>query len=508
MSFLCSNAAVIAVAAVVSLMGWLFGGTRGDLLIPVVPWLFVFMLEVVFCFPQRHRYETTYEARERVWHDMKRDPLVWLALGFLLLLLVPFVNSGLCVDCDRVAIRAGADPAPPVPFLPYCVSRRDHLNVVLWFATALPLMVAVKHGLVRRGKRLVLRLIVWNGLALAVLGFVQHAMEAPGPLWVGMKGIVYAPTDFFSTFGYSNMAGDYFTMLLGVSVALWRDCCEQYRQHGAELEKDGTPAKTRHTFWKRHYFLIPSVIFFYASLNTLSRAAIMLATVTSVVYFVHAFVSFVSRMRRAKKAWAVLWSLLGLGIMLCFAFTFAPEGVNREVESLDTELVLDRVTGKGEHHVRVATDIWKDHLLFGVGGWGYRHFCAQKMSPSERIALRAPGSANVHNDSLQFLAEHGLVGFGAIVVMVLMLLWPVFKTWAWLVKGVRFMKKKEQPPQPVQIFALPAPAFCILVAVASTLIHSFGDCPLRSPAILTLFFVSLAAIPGFLPKINVSKASS
>ena len=54
----------------------------------------------------------------------------------------------------------------------------------------------------------------------------------------------------------------------------------------------------------------------------------------------------------------------------------------------------------------------------------------------------------------------------------------------------------------------PAPAFCILVAVTSTLIHSFGDCPLRSPAILTLFFVSLAAIPGFLPKINVSKASS
>ena len=84
--------------------------------------------------------------------------------------------------------------------------------------------------------------------------------------------------------------------------------------------------------------------------------------------------------------------------------------------------------------------------------------------------------------------------------MVLLLLWPVFKTWTWLVKSVRFMKKKDQPPQPVQIFALPAPAFFILVAATATLIHSFGDCPMRSPAVLVLFFVSLAAIPGFLPK--------
>ena len=504
MSFLCNNAAVIAVAAVVSLMGWLFGGTRGDLLIPVVPWIFVLMLEVIFCFPQRHSYETTYDARERVWHDMRRDPLVWVALGFLVLLLIPFANKGLSVAYDYVAIRAGANPAPPMPVLPFCVDRIDHLNVVLWFAVALPAMVAVKHCLVRRGKRLVLRLIVWNGVALAALGFLQHALDAPGPLWMDMKGLVYGPNYFFSTFGYTNMAGDYFTLLLGISVALWRDCCEQYRLQGVAKEKDGDTVKTRHTFWKRHYFLIPAVIFFYAALNTLSRAAIMLATVTAVVYFVHAFVSFVSQMRRAKKAWAVVWSLLGLCVILFFAFTFAPEGVDHEVGTLDTELVLNRVTGKGEYHTRVATAIWKEHPLFGVGGWGYRHLCIPKLTPSERAASRSPGGANVHNDGLQFLVEHGLVGLGAIVAMVLLLLWPVFRTWAWLVKSVRFMKKNDQPPQPVHIFALPAPAFCILVAATATLIHSFGDCPLRSPAILSLFLVSLAAVPGFLPKNNAA----
>ena len=162
--------------------------------------------------------------------------------------------------------------------------------------------------------------------------------------------------------------------------------------------------------------------------------------------------------------------------------------------------MLDRVTGKGQYHVRVATEIWKDHPVFGVGGWGYIHFCIPKMTRSEYRSIQKVGGINVHNDYLQFLAEHGAVGFGALVAMVLLLVWPVFRTWAWLVKSVRFMKKKDQPPQPIHIFALPASAFCILTTAVATLIHSFGDCPLRSPAVLTLFFVSLAAIPGFLPK--------
>ena len=502
MSVLCNNAAVIAVAVVVSLMGWMFGGTRGELLTPVVPWLFVFMTEIVLCFPQRHSYETTYEARERVWHDLKRDPLVWVAIAFFLLLLVPFANKGLCVVCDAVAIAAGANPRPPVPVIPFCVDRLDHLNVVLWFAMALPVMIAVRHCLVRRGKRLVLSLIVWNGLALAVLGFVQHATDAHGPLWTEMKGFAYPGRagDFFSTFGYPNMAGDYFTTLFGLAVALWRDCCEQHRLDAAAKEKTGDNVKRRRTFWKHHYYLIPAVIFFYAALNTLSRAAIMLATVTAVVYFFHAFVSFISRMHRARRAWAAVWSLLGLAVVLFFAITFAPEGIGDEVDTLDTEAVLDRVTGKGQYHVRVATEIWKDHPLFGVGGWGYIHFCIPKMTRSEYQNIQRVGGINVHNDYLQFLAEHGAVGFAALVAMVVLLLWPVLRTWALLVRGVRFMKKKDQPPQPVQIFALPAPAFCILTTMVATLIHSFGDCPLRSPAVLTLFFVSIAAIPGFLPR--------
>ena len=71
-----------------------------------------------------------------------------------------------------------------------------------------------------------------------------------------------------------------------------------------------------------------------------------------------------------------------------------------------------------------------------------------------------------------------------------------------MINAYRFTPPKEQPPQPIQIFVVPAPVFCIIMAAVATLIHAFGDCILRSPAVLSLFLVSLATIDGFLPRIK------
>ncbi|MBR2839608.1 MAG: O-antigen ligase family protein [Kiritimatiellae bacterium] len=501
MSFLVNNAAAIAVGAVISVMGWMFGGTRGSLLVPVVPWLFVIMAEVLVCFPQRRPGENTYDARDRVWKGLKKDPLTWVSAGFIALLAIPFANNGLCVTCDAAAIAQGFSADPPVKFLPFCVSRIDHLNVFLWFATALPAMLIVRRSLEPRGKRLVLELAVWNGVALAVLGFVQHALEAPGPLWSEASGLVVGKVgDFFSTFGYPNMAGDYFTLLFGISVALWRDRAAAVREGRKVQDISSSAAKRPRAFWTSHFFLIPAAIFFYAALNTLSRAAIMLVTASAVVYFLHAFVTFLAKLHRAQRVKAAAVGLLVVGALVFAASLFAPEDLKREVDTLGTTEVLDRVTGRGQYHTRVATAIWREHKLFGVGGWGYIHFCLPTMTPEERANLQTVGGINVHNDYLQFLAEHGVAGFGALVAIVAMLVWPVGSVWRRLARDARFKKKKDLPPSPVQIFVLPAPAFCLLVAVACTLVHAFGDCPLRSPAVLTLFLVTLAAMPGFLPE--------
>ena len=501
MSFLVNNAAAIAVGAVISVMGWMFGGTRGDLLVPVVPWLFALMAEVLLCFPQRRAGENTYDARDRLWKELKKDPLTWVSAGFLVLLALPFANNGLCVTCDAAAIAQGLSADPPVKVLPFCVSRIDHLNVFLWFATALPAMLIVRRGLEPRGKRLVLALAVWNGVALAALGFVQHAMDAPGPLWSEASGLVTGTVgDFFSTFGYPNMAGDYFTLLFGIAVALWRDRSGRVREERKASDVSHVAGERPRAFWTSHFYLIPAAIFFYAALNTLSRAAIMLVTASAVVYFLHAFATYLAKLHRAQRVKAAAVGALAVGAIVFVSSLFAPEELKREIDTLGTTEVLDRVTGRGQYHTRVATAIWREHKLFGVGGWGYVHFCLPAMTPEERKGLQTVGGINVHNDYLQFLAEYGVVGFGALVAMVALLVWPVGRVWRRLARDTRFMKKKDLPPRPVQVFVLPAPAFCLLVAASCTLIHAFGDCPLRSPAVLTLFLATLAAIPGFLPE--------
>lgn len=506
MLWLCENFAPIAVAASASVVAWMYGGACGDVLVPVVPWVFALLLEVFLVFPQRHHGETSFEARSRNWRHLGRSAVFWTALGLLVLLLIPFVNNGLCPGCDAALIAQGVNPAPRVSFLPFCVNRFDHLSVVLGIAMAIELAVVVFFGLTREGKRLALELIVWNGVAMAAFGFIQAVLDAPGPFWnLPEGGASGGHGAFFSVFGYPNMAGDYFTLLFGLSVALWRDHSEKARL--AEKSADSSELAAMATrrierLLRRHYLLIPAVICFFAALYTLSRAAIILATSTAFVYFVHTLWILLSRMKKSRRIIIGVWSTLAFGIVAFFSTIFMPNDIKKEVDTLDSIEMLDRVTGRGQYHTTVATAIWSDHKLFGCGGWGYKHFCVPKMKELKmnvKRSLQMQGGANVHNDYLQFLAEHGLVGFGAMVLLAILLYIPVACQWAQSVKDLRFKKEAAKMPKPLEIFALPAPAFIVTVAVIATLIHAFGDCPLRSSAVLSLVYISIAAIGGFMP---------
>lgn len=506
MSFVCANLAVFVTGFVISLLGWLYGGTRSDVLASTAPWLIFFLAETLFFFPQKRHDETTYQARERVWKSLKHDSLIWVSVVLLGLLAIPFLNKGLCPYCDYKLIKEGINPAPPFGFLPFCVSLEDHYNVFLWFAVALSTLITIRHALTSSGKRMLLKLIVWNGFALAIVGFVQIATGAVGPLWREMINpktgkVIASVSTFFSTFGYPNMAGDYFTTMFGLALALWR-CSLSETDVEAKSNRSPSEKAKRKYFWRRHVALMPAGVFYFAAISTLSRAAIMLVNVILVIGFVHSLVDVTHHMPRKKRVRNSMIALIVVFLAAFFAIVTMPDDVRHEVNTLDTKSVLDRVSGKGQYHTRVANAIWAEHRLFGCGGWGYKHFCGQKMRELDidLKEMQIRGGINVHNDHLQFLTEHGLVGFGLILAIVLMLVIPIIREWIKLVKAAQFTEKKKAPPKPVQIFALPAPIFFILMTSTATIIHGFGDCPLRSAAVLTLFFASLGIMPGFLPK--------
>lgn len=475
MSLIAHNIAVFAIAALLMSFAWVWGGTRGDLLPHFVPWITLILVEVTMAFPQRAPYESLSGARLRVWRAVRSDKLTWACVAFLMLLAVPFVNTSLKV-------------------FPWCPDRLSHFNVFLWFFPTLLAMIAAKHALRRHGKRMLVSVLVWNGVALAALGFIQLYTGANSPFWTDHRpGLV-----FFSTFGYPNMAGDYFASLTFLAIGLWRR-----RLH--ELGNvDCSRFSSNKLFWSRHYPLIAVVVLYFSALNTLSRSAILLATIGTAFLFVMAGMLRMKQLNRAgrvKFGAALIFSIIGISL---FAMLFTPDSVRKELNTLDATGMLNRMTSKTEYHTKVATELFWDYPVFGCGGWGYSYLSPEKIP---EIAKRAAkygwglGSANVHNDYMQFLCEHGLVGSGLLLLIIVLAVVPVAKRWRSMAMAARFSKHTGLP-WPKGFFCFPPAGVAIYVSALATLIHAFYDCPLRSPAVLSLFFVELVLVDGFLPRVD------
>ena len=477
---------------------WLYGGTRPAPLIETMPWLLALTLEGLLFFPQRRAYEDIVQARSRVWRDLGHDPLLYLVLAFLVLLIVPIFNHGLCPNCDSAAIAAGMDPKPPVPFLPYCVNVRDHVGVMTWFVPAFLAALAVRHALTREGKRVFLEMAVWNGVALAVFGFIEQATGATFVFWEKPEHPVY----FFSVFGYPNAAGAFFTMTFAFSVGLWR-----YHAKETDFLREANSGRRTvgpSNYWLRaHYPLAAVVLTLFAVLYTRSRAAILLMTVlatTSGVYVILEMLG--ANVERARRLKTIICVTVGLVIIGITVLVFAPKEISAEMKTADLAAIADRVTGKTEWHAEASLELFKGHPLFGIGGWGYRHLCLPYVPPRARREFGlwySRGGANVHNDHLQFLCEHGAVGLALLLAMLALLAWPVCVVWGRLYRASRFARGAKAPPKPKAIFALPAAAFWILAGEICVLIHAFGDCPLRGAGVLTLLFATLPAAEGFIP---------
>jgi len=489
------NAAVFHVFAIIAMFTWICGGTRADLLWPVVPWFLLLLLTGMLFFPQSRHDESIIDARVRVWRGILRDPLTWVCVAFIVLLAIPFVNTGLCPVCDYKLIRAGADPNPPATFLPFCVDRLEHYGVFQWFLPAFAATVAAKHSLLKRGKRMLLEMMVWNAVALAILGFVQQASGAQSPFWACDP----MPSYFFSAWGYPNMAGDYFTFHFAVAGGMWQYRLAQVasapRAHEFESVKG-----PEHPVMQAHYMLLAVLILFIAALDTLSRAAIILSISLFFVTFLLVFFRYFAKATRAGRLKMCIFAAISLVVVSFLAVTFAPNDLKSEASTITTDEVFQRVGGKGQYHQRVATAILKDHLAFGVGGWGYKHFCQSYMTEAELKHMQKVGGINVHDDYIQFSCEHGLVGAALLLAVLGLLVWPIGRAWKRFYNWALFAPADKAPAKPMAIYCMPSAPVGVLLGCCATFIHSFGDCALRSPAVLTTVVVSLACCDGFFPR--------
>ena len=361
MELLYHNLATILTFLTLAGVTWIYGGTRPMPLVETMPWLLALTLEGLLFFPQRRPYEDLVQARERVWNDLRRDPMLYLTLAFLVLALIPVFNHGLCPNCDSSAIAAGASPEPPVPMFPFCVNVADHLSVLTWFVPAFLSALAVRHALTRFGKRVFLEMAVWNGAALAVFGFIEQATGASFVFWEKPEHPVY----FFSVFGYPNAAGAFFTMTFAFAVGLWR-----YHARETDFVREANRGRRtvgQSNYWlQAHYMLVAVVLALFAVLYTRSRAAILLTASLAGMACVYVILeSFGLNVERARRLKTVIVATVGIVVIGITVLVFAPKEISAEMKTADLAAIADRVTGKTEWHSEAALELVKQHPLSG-----------------------------------------------------------------------------------------------------------------------------------------------
>jgi hypothetical protein len=391
------------------------------------------------------------------------------------------------------------NPKPCVTWLPYCVDTSQHAVLLLWFPPALVAALAARHGLLKKGKRLLLEGICWNGAALALLGFAQLLSGTTKLLWLKPM-----ESHFFSTFGYPNFAGAFFTLIAAISFGLW---FYQVVEEAGLTPSFIASGMDDESLIYTHRLLVPTVLTFVAAFASLSRAAILLSGLALVVLTVYMLMYVWNRVAVGTRVMII--SVMGaLAFAVCVSFlVFKLDSLKTEIKSITVASVVERVTGGGYYHARVAKAIYRDHPVYGVGGWGYPLYLYQYLKPEELKQMQIHGGVNVHNDSLQFLAEQGAVGYGVLVLCALLLQIPLY--WqAW--RLCCLLPKQDIPNTAAKakwwLQCIPPPLIAVWVGTSATICHSLGDLPFRTPSVLIVWVLALACVPGWLPGIKKQRA--
>jgi len=495
MKWFVRNVLLLHLFALVAAFCWIHGGTRADLLLPVIPWLTFFVLEWLLVFPQAKAAETLFEARSRVWRALKRDPLTYVALAMLMVLVIPLYNVAKPPFFDTV-LHQWHSPKPSVTWLPYCVNPSEHAVLLLWFPPVLVAALAARHGLLKKGKRLLLEGICWNSGAMVVLGFLQIYSGTDKLLW-----LTPMPAYFFSTFGYPNLAGAFFTLTATLSLGLWF----QNTTDKTRLSLYAPSAVQDERSWfHTNRMLIPAILTFLGAITSLSRAAILLSVLTLAVMVVY-MLCYVWKHVTAGVRVTILSSLFAVCVIVASSFAvFKLESLRAEIRTITFSAIVERVTGSGFYFGRVAKAILRDHPVFGVGGWGFSRYQLQYLTPEEKQRVQFDGGANVHNDSLQFLAEQGVVGYVLILSCVALLVIPAFWN-AGLMCRAKTMSKVEGDTSNIKhgwLQRFPIPLVAVSVGASATVCHSLGDLPFRSPAVMVVWVLAWSCVSGWIPAVS------
>lgn len=391
-----------------------------------------------------------------------RDPVFAAGLLFLAYLSLQWWNSGRVLYFDAGWAQWKHAP-PPFPGLPSGFVRSETAQMIAWFFPPWVLALALRSPFLGgHARRMILRIVVWSGGLLALLGVVQFAAGLKAPFAAGDGA-----SPFFASFGYTNHAAAFFLMIAALAAGqLYREMVRVDRPVSGPLAVS----------------LGLALVLCLAGVNlSLSRAGVILSW--GFAFFAAGFVLWrgwpvLSKVRRVKHVAASAGLLVALVLIVAGLADTAILGEfgigSRAADGSRPGGALNLSMGGREKLRALGWRVWSEAPLFGVGGWGFRHRAAFQLSPEAWDLLKRKGWANVHCDPLQYAAEFGLVGSAFGLAALAGLLVPAFR-------AIRLGGS---------LMVLGGAGLALVAAL------SLIDIPFRCPAILMTWTSILAALPS------------
>lgn len=447
------------------------------------------LIEVTLLFPSSRRGENVYDARMRVRRAFFGDPIFILGAFGLLFLAMQTLNGPRAIVYNAMSGKWMFATARIRDF-PACVDRIGALHGVFWSLLSIPAILAVRCGIGKNGRLLLLRYLLAISTVSAIVALALYDPESAD---TGKYS--------FATFSSPVSAAMYFFMNFCVADGM-------YAYEVGEEERSASRCRLT---------LLACLANAAGIVYSLSRLGLVMFVMAFLVILVYGIVYLATRITAAEKIRMFVGGVIIIGAVAFLHYVAYPS--NRIHGSIEKIISMEWVSEeeKADHDVRVevARRMAKDNMWAGVGTWGYANSeCFGKYMDDddwEKLADEESTPACADCDAVQFAAEYGLFGVcllgSPFAILLLSTLWRI---------AFEFRPRKKQPtsdsvastaneshPFTERVSPL---AFTMFLAVFATFGISFRFSIFRDPQNLLQWAIFAAIMPTLFPKPKKNQA--
>ncbi len=443
-------------------------------------WFAAGLIEITLLFPTARKGEEVYDARHRAWISILKDPVFHVGVVGFLFLLLQTLNGPRSLVFSRET-GAWEFSVARIRDFPACIDQLASVQGLFWNILVVPALLVVRNGLGKKGRQLLLKYLVLVAAMVALYGLIVYNPKATGP----------RP---FANFPDPISAGIYFFMHFCVACALYTN------EVGMEIRDK----------FQCHVFFASCLLTLAGALYSLSCLSIALSAGALVLVGIYCMVYLSGRLTTAEKMRMTATGLILIGLIAFLHMVGYPQ--NR-IHGCTDKIVSGEWTTPEEQadrevRVAVAGRIFRANVIHGVGTWGYADAnCFGKyIKDNEWESLQ--GSEETPslcgNDSLQSLAEYGVLGFVILAAPFLILFFEsLMRIGAeFRPKGRKSADSSSSTEHEARPFTerIPPLAFAIFLAVGATFAVSFFFSVFRQPLILFSWAIFFAVFPTLIRK--------